>query len=145
MNDDKLDIKLKIAGKSYSMRIDPRKEEIYRLAGARGEPLRNQIRAGAPRRIRSGRLSSDSGVATRGIEHPAVAEPRNRQRGVEAAGGTRERGRNAPRQIGGLRFAASDGGRKTYVMRTMPKRRERTGEKEDRGSLHICNTGNLPA
>lgn len=32
MNDDKLDIKLKIAGKSYSMRIDPRKEEIYRLA-----------------------------------------------------------------------------------------------------------------
>ena len=32
MNDDKLDIKLKIAGKSYSMRIDPQKEEIYRLA-----------------------------------------------------------------------------------------------------------------
>ncbi len=32
MNDDKLDIKLKIAGKSYSMRIDPHKEEIYRLA-----------------------------------------------------------------------------------------------------------------
>lgn len=32
MNDDKLDIKLKIAGKSYSMRIEPHKEEIYRLA-----------------------------------------------------------------------------------------------------------------
>ena len=32
MNDDKLDIKLKIAGKSYSMRIAPHKEEIYRLA-----------------------------------------------------------------------------------------------------------------
>jgi len=32
MNDDKLDIKLKIGGKTYSMRIDPKKEEIYRLA-----------------------------------------------------------------------------------------------------------------
>ena len=33
MNDERvLDIKLKIAGKTYSMKIDPRKEEIYRLA-----------------------------------------------------------------------------------------------------------------
>lgn len=33
MNDERvLDIKLKIAGKTYSMKIDPRKEEVYRLA-----------------------------------------------------------------------------------------------------------------
>lgn len=32
MSDDKLDIKLKIGGKTYLMRIDPRKEEVYRLA-----------------------------------------------------------------------------------------------------------------
>ena len=32
MSDEKLDIKLKIVDKTYSMRIDPAKEEVYRLA-----------------------------------------------------------------------------------------------------------------
>ncbi len=32
MNDEKLNVKLKIAGKSYAMAIDPAKEEVYRLA-----------------------------------------------------------------------------------------------------------------
>ena len=32
MSDSKLDIKLKIAGKTYSMKIDSSKEEVYRLA-----------------------------------------------------------------------------------------------------------------
>lgn len=32
MGDAKLDIKLNIVGKTYSMRIDPAKEEVYRLA-----------------------------------------------------------------------------------------------------------------
>ena len=32
MSDTKLDIKLKIAGKTYSMKIDAAKEEVYRLA-----------------------------------------------------------------------------------------------------------------
>ena len=32
MSDTKLDIKLKIAGKTYSMKIDSSKEEVYRLA-----------------------------------------------------------------------------------------------------------------
>ncbi len=32
MSDGKLNIKLRIAGKVYSMAIDPAKEEVYRLA-----------------------------------------------------------------------------------------------------------------
>lgn len=32
MNNDKLEIKLKIAGKTYPMSIEPQMEEIYRLA-----------------------------------------------------------------------------------------------------------------